>query len=76
MEKSDKLKLSLDLKDDNWNVYESYLAAYCPNIPDPDNNGPRPGPGSEGIEIVELSKCVELPTVLTVDASWSTYSQI
>ena len=38
-----------NLQDDNWNVYESYLAAYCPNIPDPNNNGPRPVPGDEGI---------------------------
>ena len=47
-----------NLQDDNWNVYESYLAAYCPNIPDPNNNGPRPGPGDEGIKIDYLLKCI------------------
>ena len=44
---SSPLRNNSMLQDDLWNVYESYLAAYCPNNLDLDNNGPRPG--NEGI---------------------------
>ena len=37
--------------DDDWSVYESYLADYCPNVPEPGGGGgnyPDGGGGYDG----------------------------